>query len=272
MTGVTFKAAAIQMNSGDHLDQNLQQAASLIAEAASQGAELVVLPEYFYWMGEDETTRIRLGEPFGDGPLQRFLSRQAQQYQVWLSGGTIPLQSTHPQKVFNSNLLFSPSGACAGRYDKIHLFGFDNGNECYQESEILEAGHDIQTFTTPFGLIRPSVCYDLRFPEMFRDHSGYSLITAPAAFTAITGLAHWEILLRARAVENQCFVIAAAQTGEHPGGKSTFGHSMIIDPWGKVLACLEEGYGIVCAQTDMDYMQQVRGNLPALRHQRLNTL
>ncbi|WP_200796968.1 carbon-nitrogen hydrolase family protein [Vibrio quintilis] len=261
-----LKTAAIQMNSGGQPERNLKRAAALIAEAAAHGATLVVLPEYFYWMGEDETTRIRLGETFGDGPLQRFLSQQAQQHQLWLSGGTVPLQCEHQHKVFNSNLLFNPSGECTGRYDKIHLFGFDNGTESYQESEILEAGHDIQTFTTPFGLIRPSVCYDLRFPEMYRDHAGYPLITAPAAFTATTGQAHWEILLRTRAVENQCFVIAAAQTGEHPGRKQTFGHSMIIDPWGKVLACQDEGEGVVIAEPDMNYLQQVRTNLPALNH------
>lgn len=264
------KVAAIQMNSGAVLANNLARAGELVAEAAQAGARLVLLPEYFCLMGEHDSDRVAIGEPFGDGPIQRFLSDLAKREQVWLSAGTVPLTSSEPGKVFNSNLWFDDQGQCVGRYDKIHLFGFDNGQESYLESATLAAGRTLTTVTTPVGEVRASVCYDLRFPELYRQQSGYAVITAPAAFTYTTGQAHWELLLRSRAVENQCYVVAAAQTGIHPGGKRTFGHSMIVDPWGNILDCREEGEGIVIAAINFSHMMKIRQQLPALKNRIFN--
>lgn len=260
------KVAAIQMNSGADVAHNLARAVELVAGAAQAGARLVLLPEYFCLMGPQDTDRVAIGEPFGDGPIQRFLSSLAASQQVWLSAGTIPLLSPESGKVFNSNLWFDDQGRCVGRYDKIHLFGFDNGSESYRESATLAAGNAITTLTTPLGEVRASVCYDLRFPELYRQQQGYGLITAPAAFTYTTGQAHWALLLRARAVENQCYVLAAAQTGIHPAGNRTYGHSMIVDPWGNILACLEEGEGMVIAELDVSHMMTIRAQLPALQN------
>ncbi|WP_409421875.1 carbon-nitrogen hydrolase family protein [Pseudaeromonas sp. ZJS20] len=260
------RIAAVQMNSGDDLQQNLHSAAHWVAEAVARGASFVLLPEYFCLMGKTDAERVALGESPAQGPIQAAMAALARQHGIWLSAGTLPLISPEPGKVFNSNLLFDPEGRCAGRYDKIHLFGFDNGDECYAESRILAAGQEVVTFETSFGRVRPSVCYDLRFPELYRQAGGFSLLTAPAAFTYTTGEAHWALLLRCRAVENQCYVLAAAQTGWHPGGQRTYGHSMIVDPWGRVLDCLADGEGVVCADLDLDYLGKVRSQLPALNN------
>lgn len=268
--GTLHKVAAIQMNSGADVALNLARVVELVAEAAQAGAELVLLPEYFYLMGRQDADRVAMGEPFGNGPIQHFLASLAASQQVWLSAGTLPLHSPVPGKVFNSNLWFDDQGHCVGRYDKIHLFGFDNGSESYRESATLAAGDTITTVTTPVGDVRASVCYDLRFPELYRHQQGYGLITAPAAFTYTTGQAHWALLLRARAVENQCYVLAAAQTGTHPAGNRTFGHSMIVDPWGNILDCLEEGEGIVMAEIDFSHMMKIRAQLPALQNRVFN--
>ncbi len=259
-----MKVAAIQMNSSADVADNLATAKRLIADAAKQGAQLALLPEYFCLMGHSDAERVAIGEVFGAGPIQRAMSEAAKQHGIWLIAGTIPLQSPHANKVFNSQLLFAPSGECVGRYDKVHLFSFDNGTESYREADILSPGSEVVTFTLPGLKVRPSVCYDLRFPEFYRANPGYELITAPAAFTYTTGLAHWELLLRCRALENQCYLMAAAQTGRHANGSQTFGHSMIINPWGEVLACLEQGEGVVLADVEPEVLTRIRTQLPAL--------
>lgn len=261
---MNVKVAAIQMNSDERVEYNLQAARDLIEEAANQGCQFAVLPEFFCFMGAESKDRLPYAEPFGQGHIQAALAKFAQQSHIWLSAGTIPLTTDNSEKIYNSNLLFDPQGQCVGRYDKIHLFGFDNGQECYRESDTLMAGDDIETFTLPFANVRPSVCYDLRFPELYRKENGYEVITVPAAFTYTTGKAHWEVLLRARAIENQCFVIAAGQTGVNPSGNITFGHSMIVDPWGTVLAQKADGIGVVVAEMDLDRLRECRQQLPAL--------
>lgn len=258
--------AAIQMNSNDDVADNLQRARKWVLEAAQKGAQFVVLPEYFCFIGQNDAARLAHAEPDSGGVISQALRAIAKEAQVWLSAGTIPLISPDKDKVYNTNLLFNPEGECVGRYDKIHLFGFDNGQESYKESDTLYPGKVVTTFELPFAKVRPSVCYDLRFPELYRLHKEYEVITVPAAFTYTTGQAHWELLLRARAVENQCVVIAAAQTGVHPNGNRTFGHSMIIGPWGEVLAMLEEGEGVVTAEIDLERLDQSRQQLPALKN------
>jgi nitrilase len=261
-------AAAIQMVSGDDLAANLERAEALLAEAAAQGAQFVALPEYFYLMPADERARLSIAEPFGAGPLQQRLAAAAAHHGIWLLAGTLPLAGTRPGRFCNSSLLFGPQGQCAARYDKTHLFGFDDGRERYAEADTMQAGDSIVSAATPWGPTRLSVCYDLRFPELYRQAPAPVLITAPAAFTHTTGLAHWELLLRARAVENLAFVVAPGQGGVHPGGKRTFGHSMIVDPWGQVLACHAEGEGIALATLDFTGQQTWRSRLPALQHRR----
>lgn len=261
-----MKIAAIQMSSRSELTDNLNRAAQLITEAVIDGAQCVVLPEYFYCMGKSDADRLNLQEVYLSGPIQDFLARQAYDNEIWLIAGSVPLASDDADKFYNSQLLFDPKGRCVGRYDKVHLFGFYNGSESYQESNTMVAGSTIETFVINDLRIRPSICYDLRFPEYYRSDNGYELITAPAAFTYTTGKDHWELLLRTRALENQCYLIAAAQVGEHENGARTFGHSMIIDPWGRVLACLAEGEGVVSAELDLAVLDQVREQLPALKN------
>ncbi|MBI1422697.1 MAG: carbon-nitrogen hydrolase family protein [Gammaproteobacteria bacterium] len=264
--------AAIQMVSGPERDINLAQAGELIKRAAQQGAKLIVLPENFAHMGIAETDKLALREQPGDGPIQTFLSQQAQQHGVWLVGGTIPMAGADPKRVRAACLLYDDRGAQVARYDKIHLFdvSLSETNETYRESDTIEPGDQMQVVQTPFGRIGLAVCYDLRFPEMFRAmaHHGLDLIVLPAAFTATTGLAHWEVLLRARAVENLCYVAASGQGGHHANGRDTFGHSMIIDPWGKVLAQTEQGAGLVTATLDPTLIQRLQRNFPALQHRR----
>ncbi|WP_174874691.1 carbon-nitrogen hydrolase family protein [Vogesella oryzae] len=267
----TFTAAAVQMVSGDDLAANLARAEALVAEAAARGAELVALPEYFYLMPADEQARLAITEPFGAGPLQQRMATLAARHGIWLLAGTLPLRGSQPQRFYNSSLLFSPQGQCAARYDKMHLFGFDDGKERYAEADTMQPGSEVSSADTPWGSLRLSVCYDLRFPELYRHGPAPAIITAPAAFTHTTGLAHWELLLRARAVENLAFVIAPGQGGVHPGGKRTFGHSMIVDPWGQVLACHDEGEGMALAALDLDRQQTWRTRLPALQHRRINS-
>jgi nitrilase len=262
-------AAAIQMVSGDELDANLACAAQWVARAAAAGAELVVLPEYFYLMPADEGARVELACAPGEGPIHRALAQMAARHRVWLVGGTLPLLSPQPGRMYNASLLFDPDGRCRARYDKMHLFGFDDGNERYDEAATMMPGDAVAGAATPWGELRLSVCYDLRFPELYRQPPAPALISAPAAFTHTTGLAHWELLLRARAVDNLAFVIGAGQGGRHAGGKRTFGHSMIVDPWGQVLACVEEGEGMALARLDLDQQAQWRRRLPALQHRRL---
>ena len=260
------RIAAVQMVSGPDVAANLAAAERLIGEAAAAGAGLVVLPEYFPLITADETAKLRLCEPDGEGPLQAFLQDAARRHGVWLIGGTIPLACSDPGRVKNAILVFDDTGQRVARYDKIHLFGFSKGAERYDEAATIEPGREVVTFDSPCGKVGLSVCYDLRFPELFRAMGEVDLIVLPAAFTYTTGRAHWEILLRARAIENQCYVLASAQGGVHPSGRRTYGDSLIIDPWGEVLARRAEGPGVVVADLDPARIAEVRTSLPALQH------
>lgn len=258
--------AAVQMVSGPDITQNLRDAARLIAEAAAGGATLVALPEYFALMSGDETDKLRAGEADGAGPIQDFLRETASKHKIWLVGGSVPLTASTPDKVRNSCLVYDDTGLRVARYDKIHLFGYACGTERYDESHTIEAGRDVAAFDSPLGRIGLSICYDLRFPELYRALGNIDLLVVPAAFTRTTGQAHWELLLRARAVENLCYVLAAAQGGTHPSGRVTFGDSMVVDPWGVVLAHLPLGPGVVVAEMNPARIAEVRANLPALSH------
>jgi len=265
-----MKIAALQMVSTPNVGHNLDAAGRLIARAAAVGAQLVALPEYFCLMGRRDDDKLGIAEAPGDGPIQRFLSAQARQHGLWIVGGTLPLRTASAQRVHNSSLVFAPDGSLAARYDKMHLFAFDNGREQYDEGRVLEAGSQpvaLQAGPLRVGL---SVCYDLRFPELYRKlmQPPCDLLCVPSAFTYTTGQAHWELLLRARAVENQCFVLAPAQGGSHENGRRTWGHSMIVDPWGEVLALQAEGEGLVMATVDAARLAAVRSQLPALSHRR----
>lgn len=264
----TFRVAAVQTVSTPRVDENLATADKLIAQAAQQGARLVLLPEYFCLMGQKDTDKVDVREPEGHGPIQEFLSRSARQHGLWLIGGTIPLADDHPERVRNSVLVFNPAGERVARYDKIHLFAFDNGKESYDEARSIAAGREVGTFTVPEAQLKVglSVCYDLRFPELFRAMAQPDLIVMPAAFTATTGRAHWEVLLRARAIENLCWVLASAQGGQHENGRATWGHSMLIDPWGNIVGVLPEGPGVVVGDIDLTLTQRLRTQLPALAH------
>jgi nitrilase len=263
---IQFKVAAIQMVSAPDVKQNLEQAASLIARAAGEGASLVVLPEYFCFMGRRDTDKLEIKERFGAGPIQDFLSDTARKHGIWLAGGTLPLDCPDPGRVFNTSLVYGPDGSLRARYDKIHLFNFKRGAEAYDESVAIRPGDAVQTFEAPCGPVGMSVCYDLRFPELYRKLGQVSLILVPSAFTYTTGQAHWEILLRARAIENQCYVLAPAQGGHHPNGRHTWGHSMLIDPWGRIVDCLPQEPGVIGGTIEPDRLAEVRASLPALRH------
>ena len=264
------RIAAIQMVSGPEVDRNLAEADRLIGEAAAAGARLAVLPEYFPLITGDETAKVRIREQEGAGPLQDFLRDAARRHKLWLIGGSCPMAADSPDKVKNSTLVFDDDGRRVARYDKVHLFGFRKGEECYDESATIEAGNEVVAFEAPCGQVGLSICYDLRFPELFRAMGEVDLIVLPAAFTYTTGQAHWEILQRARAIENQCYVLASAQGGRHPSGRRTWGDSMIIDPWGEVLARLPEGPGVVVADLDPARIAEVRASLPALRHRKIS--
>ncbi|MES2992376.1 MAG: carbon-nitrogen hydrolase family protein [Pseudomonadota bacterium] len=265
-----MKIAALQMVSTTNVEQNLETARRLIAQAARDGAELVALPEYFCLMGRSDRDKLGVAEAPGEGPIQAMLASAAREHRVWLIGGTLPIRTDDPERVLNSNCVYAPDGTLAARYDKIHLFKYDNGRERYDEGCAIRAGTVPTTVQAASLRVGLSVCYDLRFPELYRElmHPPCDLISVPAAFTHTTGLAHWELLLRARAVENQCYVIAAAQGGTHENGRRTFGHSMVVDPWGKVVAVLEEGEGVVLAEIEPARIASVRTQLPALEHRR----
>ncbi len=260
------RIAAIQTVSGPEVAANLEIAARLIAEAAAAGARLVALPEYFPLISKDEAAKVRIREPEGAGPLQEFLAAEARRHGVWLIGGTVPLVAEADDKVRNSTLVYDDQGRRVARYDKIHLFGCQRGEERYDEAATIEPGSTVACFDSPAGRTGLSVCYDLRFPELFRAMGEVDLIVLPAAFTWTTGRAHWEVLLRARAIENQCYLMAPAQGGRHESGRVTWGHTMIIDPWGEILACCDEGPGVVVADVDPARLAAVRESLPALRH------
>ncbi|OYO26607.1 carbon-nitrogen hydrolase family protein [Janthinobacterium sp. PC23-8] len=258
--------AAIQMISTPSITENLATARRLVAQAAGEGAMLVVLPEYWAIMGQHETDKLAHAEQPGSGPIQDGMAQMAREHGVWLIGGTLPLVSPEAGKVLNTTLVYDPQGEPAGRYDKIHLFGFTRGSESYNESRTIVAGTQVRSIDTPLGRVGLSICYDLRFPELYRALGECALIVVPAAFTHTTGRAHWEVLLRARAIENQCYVLASAQGGVHPNGRRTWGHSMLIDPWGEVKAVLDEGEGVVTGQIDPVFLAGVRESLPALAH------
>jgi predicted amidohydrolase len=263
------RVAAIQMVSAASVDANLQAAARLVAQAACEGARLVALPEYFCLLGRKDTDKLAIRERFGDGPIQRFLAETAARHGVWLLGGTLPLACDAPAKVRNASLLFSPEGRCAARYDKIHLFGLSRHGERFDEGATIQPG-STPAVADALGLrLGLTVCYDLRFPELFRRLVPCDLLLVPSAFTHGTGQSHWETLLRARAIENQCFLLAPAQGGTHENGRRTWGHSMLVDPWGEVLACLPEGEGVVAGEVDPARIAEVRAMLPALAHRAL---
>ncbi|NHV27374.1 carbon-nitrogen hydrolase family protein [Burkholderia sp. D-99] len=261
-----FRVAALQMVSTPDVTRNLAEARRLIAEAAGEGAQLVLLPEYFCFMGHRDTDKLALAEPYQDGPIQRFLADAARRHGIWVIGGTLPLKAPEPDRVLNTTLVFDPSGNEAARYDKIHLFNFEKGDESFDEARTIRAGESVVAFDAPFGRVGLSVCYDLRFPELYRRMGDCALIVVPSAFTYTTGRAHWEMLLRARAVENQCYVLAAAQGGKHENGRRTWGHSMLIDPWGEIVAVRDVGASVVLGAIDPQRIADVRQSLPAWRH------
>jgi len=271
-----MKVAALQMVSGADWADNREQAAELLLQAARQGAELAVLPEYFCLIGNRDTDKLALQETYGDGPIQQFLADTARQLGLWIVGGTLPLRSTRADRVYNSSLAFNPQGVCVARYDKMHLFRFDNGTERYDESRVLEAGSEPVRFnlTAQDGQVwrvGMSVCYDLRFPELYRSHAqaGADLLLVPAAFTYTTGQAHWEVLLRARAIENLAYVAAAGQGGVHPNGRRTWGQTLLVDPWGHILAQQAQDRAVVLAVLDFAALREWRLQLPALQHRLL---
>ena len=261
--------AAVQMVSTPQVSDNLATVRRLVGEAAARGAELVALPEYWPIMGMSDADKLAHAEQPGSGPIQDCMAALAREHGVWLIGGTLPLVSKEDGKVLNTTMVYDPQGQAVSRYDKIHLFGFNKGSESYDEARTIVPGETIGSFEAPFGRVGLSICYDLRFPELFRAMGECALIVVPAAFTHTTGRAHWEVLLRARAIENQCYVLAAAQGGMHENGRRTFGHSMLIDPWGEVKDVLPEGEGVVSGELDPAFLAGVRESLPALRHRKM---
>ena len=264
-----IKIAAVQMISTPVPEENFATARRLVQEAANRGAQLVLLPEYWPVMGMHETDKIGSAEHLGDGPIQACMANLARDCGIWLVGGTLPMVAPQADKVLNTTLVFDPAGERIARYDKIHLFGFTKGDESYDESRTITPGSTVTSFEAPFGKVGLSVCYDLRFPELYRAMGDCTLIVVPAAFTYTTGRAHWEILLRARAIENQCYILAAAQGGRHPNGRRTWGHSMVIDPWGEIKAVVAEGEGLAIGDIEPHHFDNVRASLPALRHRAL---
>ena len=263
--------AAIQMVSAATVEPNLEAARRLVAEAARGGARLVVLPEFFCLLGRRDADKVDVREPAGDGPLQRFLSELAREHGVWLVGGTVPIASSEPRRIRNACLVHAPDGTLAARYDKVHLFGLNRGEQRFDESATIQPGRtptvcDVTGTDGRRWRVGLSVCYDLRFPEYYRALGTVDLIVVPSAFTWVTGRAHWEVLLRARAIENQCWVLAPAQGGTHENGRRTWGHTMLVDPWGEVVACLPEGEGVVAGTLSAAQRDRVRAELPALSH------
>ncbi|MCE1244444.1 carbon-nitrogen hydrolase family protein [Oryzomicrobium sp.] len=272
------RLAAAQMVSGPRVADNLKTAGRLVAEAVAQGATLVALPEYFPIIGASDADKVAArekdAEQGGGGPIQDFLAETAARHGIWLIGGSVPLEASAPDKMRNSSVAYGPDGKRVARYDKIHLFGFQKGAERYDEAATIEAGDTPVAFDTPFGRVALSICYDLRFPELYRRLAGgvdgndkpVDLIVMPAAFTETTGRAHWEILLRARAIENQCYLLAVGQGGRHESGRETHGNSMVVGPWGDILDRKLKGPGVVIADFDPTYLAEVRASLPALKH------
>ena len=266
------RVAALQMNCGNDLQQNLRRLDALLADAGSRSVKLALLPENSVFMGLHDEDKLALAEEQGGGPIQEFLADAARRHELWLVAGSIPLRSDRAGKCFGASLVWDAAGRERACYRKIHLFDVDlpDRDERYRESETMDSGADIVVVDSPVGPLGLSICYDLRFPEMYRrlSEAGATVLTVPAAFTATTGRAHWRSLLRARAIENLAYVVAAGQHGAHPNGRVTHGHSMIIDPWGEVLAELAEGDGVVDALVDVDRPGRLREEFPVLSHRR----
>jgi nitrilase len=263
--------AAIQMVSAASVEPNLEAARRLVAQAAAGGAALVVLPEFFCLLGRKDTDKVDAKEAVGDGPIQCALADIARESGVWLIGGTVPIASSEPRRIRNACLVHRPDGTLAARYDKVHLFGLNRGDQRFDESATIQPGRTptVCDVAGPDGAawrVGLSVCYDLRFPEYYRALGAVDLIVVPSAFTYVTGQAHWEVLLRARAIENQCWVLAPAQGGTHENGRRTWGHTMLVDPWGEVVACRPEGEGVVAGTLSAARLAEVRAQLPALAH------
>lgn len=270
---MSFRVAAIQMTSSQEVDHNLKRAESLIQSAVMEGATLIVLPEMFSLIGVEEA-KMDIGEPLGHGKIQDFLANQAAKHRIWLVGGTIPILHPDQPKLLASSLVYNPAGKRVSCYNKVHLFDavISKGEEVYQESKITTAGNAIVVVDTPFIRLGIAVCYDLRFPELFRMlfKQGVEMFVIPAAFTATTGRAHWEVLLRARAIENFAYVVGACQSGVHSNGRVTYGHSMIVSPWGEILAHLPEGEGFIVGEVDRDKLLHIRMDMPVLSHCRID--
>ncbi|MCO6441492.1 MAG: carbon-nitrogen hydrolase family protein [Nitrococcus mobilis] len=272
MTQDEARLAAIQMVSGDGVAANLESADRLIAEAVAGGADLVALPENFAFVGRDEAGKLAIAEPDGGGPIQSFLAERARRHGIFLVGGTIPLRTSDQRRARAACLVYGPSGERCARYDKIHLFDVAvSADERYCESETLQAGDNTVIFDTPFARVGLAVCYDLRFPELFRElvAQGAELLVVPSAFTALTGAAHWELLVRTRAVENLCYLVAPDQGGEHPNGRLTYGETLIVNPWGRILGRHSRGPGMTQARMVRAELRETRRRFPALEHRRL---
>jgi nitrilase len=264
------RVAAVQMVSAPELAANLTSAARLIATAAAAGARLVALPENFYCIGRHESDKVALAEEDGRGPIQDFLSRSAREHRVWLVGGTAPLACGDRSRIRSACLVYDDTGRRVARYDKMHLFRFSAGDERYDETRTLEGGDAPVALASPFGRLALSVCYDVRFPELYRALGEFDVMFVPSAFTVPTGAAHWDTLLRSRAIENQAYVVAPAQGGRHAGGRRTYGHTMIVDPWGEILALQAEGEALVIAELDPARIAEVRAALPANANRRMH--
>lgn len=266
------KIACIQMASGPNVAANLHEVQRLVQMAVENGAELVVLPEHFAQMSKD-VEKTRIAEEFGSGPIQAFVAETAVQHSVWLVAGAMPIRSRQSKLLRSCSLVYDSAGQVVARYDKVHLFDVKvpATDESYHESEVYESGDQVVVVDTPLGKLGLSVCYDVRFPELYRLQlqQGMEIITLPSAFTAVTGKAHWQTLLQARAIENQCYLAAAAQGGFHIHGRETHGHSMIVDPWGVIVDCLPSGSGFVIAEIDRTRLESTRQNFPAVSHRRL---
>jgi len=255
------RIAAIQMVSGPELAPNLAAAERLIAAAAAAGARLAALPENFYLIGRHEGDKVKLREPDGNGPVQAFLSTTAQKHRIWILAGTVPICADDEKRVRGACLVYDDAGKRVARYDKMHLFRFQNEKEQYDETRTVEPGNRPLAIASPFGRLALSVCYDVRFPELYRGLGEFDVMFVPSAFTVPTGQAHWETLLRARAIENKAYVVAPAQGGTHAGGRRTWGHTMIVDPWGAILGVQDEGEGLVVAEIDLERIKDIRRRL-----------
>jgi nitrilase len=252
------KLAAVQMVSGPEVAPNLEAAARLIGAAAAAGARLVALPENFYIIGRHEGDKVKARERDGSGPIQDFLREISLKHRVWVLAGTVPIETKNPNLIRSASMLYDDAGKRVARYDKMHVFKFDGGDERYDEARTVEPGERPVAVDSPFGRLALSVCYDVRFPELYRGLGEFDVMFVPSAFTVPTGAAHWETLLRARAIENQAYVVAPAQGGTHASGRRTYGHTMVIDPWGEVLGVQPEGEGVVLAEIDLEHSRQLR--------------